>query len=120
MIVFEGLDENERFAVRRDVEVSPAELEAYALLRGAIATISGSLLFPSLGLVLISGLLAMAATRAYRDVGWVWLKLLLGVSVFEGTLVAIHGPAVRAAEMAPLSGQDRKRISALYQNQFSG
>ena len=86
--------------VLQSMTPEPTELEAYALLRGAIAKVSASLLFPSLGIVLVSGLLAMAATRAYRDVGWVWLKLLLGVSVFEGTLVAIHGPAVRAAELA--------------------
>lgn len=76
------------------------DLAGYALLRQGIAAIGQFVLFPSLGLVLTSGLLAIGINRAFHDVGWVWLKLLLGISVFEGTLVAVHGPAQRMAEQA--------------------
>ena len=75
-------------------------LEAYATARGQMALVGKWLLFPSLALVLVSGLLSMAWTDAFHTKGWVWMKLALGVSVFEGTLVAIHGPARREAELA--------------------
>ena len=42
----------------------------------------------------------MAWTDAFHGAGWVWAKLALGISVFEGTLVAIQGPARREAERA--------------------
>lgn len=77
-----------------------ATLTEYATLRRAIAGVSEWLLFPSLGMVLVSGLLAIALNRAFHDVGWVWLKLLLGVSVFEGTLIGVHGPATHLSERA--------------------
>lgn len=74
----------------------PAELFA---ARQAIAAISRYLLLPSLALVLVTGLLAIAATRAFHDAGWVWVKAVLGLSLFEATLVTI-GASTRQAELA--------------------
>ena len=76
------------------------DLVAYAAARGQMGLVAQWLLFPSLALVLVSGLLSMAWTDAFHGAGWVWLKLALGVSVFEGTLIAVQGPAVREAELA--------------------
>ena len=79
----------------------PADsLEAYASARQQIGLVAQWVLFPSLAAVLVSGLLSMAWTDAFHGAGWVWMKLALGVSVFEGTLVAIQGPARREAERA--------------------
>lgn len=78
-------------------------LIAYAAARQQIALITQCLLVPSLALVLISGLLAIAANKACMDAGWAWLKALLGVSMFEGTLVAIAGSARHAAELSALA-----------------
>lgn len=75
-------------------------LEAYASARQQIGLVAQWVLFPSLAAVLVSGLLSMAWTDAFHGAGWVWMKLALGVSVFEGTLVAIQGPARREAERA--------------------
>jgi hypothetical protein len=75
-------------------------LEAYATARIQVGLIAKWVLFPSLAMVLVSGLLSMAWTDAFHGAGWVWMKLALGVSVFEGTLVAIQGPARREAERA--------------------
>lgn len=75
-------------------------LEAYAGIRGQMGLISRWILFPSLAAVLVSGLLSMAWTDAFHSQGWVWMKLALGVSVFEGTLIAVQGPAVREAARA--------------------
>ena len=73
-------------------------LEAYAAARIQMGLIAKWILFPSLAAVLVAGLLSMAWTDAFHGAGWVWLKLALGVTVFEGTLVAIKGPARREAE----------------------
>lgn len=81
----------------------PLPLIAYAVARHQIAVITQWLLVPSLAVVLISGLLAIAANKAYVDAGWAWLKALLGVSMFEGTLVTIAGSARHAAELSALA-----------------
>ena len=86
---------------------SPHELLAYAAARQGIAAIARWLLVPSLALVLISGLLAMVANDAYMEAGWAWIKALLGLSMFEGSLVTVSGSARHAAQLAALaaSGQ---------------
>ena len=76
----------------------PTSLAEYVALRQGIGAIAKWLLLPSLGLVLVSGLLAMAFIGNYYNAGWAWLKLGLGVVVFEGTLITVQGPATRAAE----------------------
>jgi len=75
-------------------------LVAYAAVRQGIAAICQWLLVPSLALVLVSGLLAIAATNAYKDAGWAWVKALLGISVFEGTLLNVAASARQAAELS--------------------
>lgn len=76
------------------------DLVAYAAVRGQMALVAKWVLFPSLAAVLVSGLLAMAWTDAYLRAGWVWLKLAFGVSVFEGTLIGVQGPARKEAALA--------------------
>lgn len=73
---------------------------SFAAVRNGIALINKWLLTPSLLLVLVSGLLAIAATNAYKDAGWAWMKALLGVVTFEGTLLTIVGTGRKAAEQA--------------------
>ena len=92
---------------------APSELLAYATLRGAIAAVGTWVLFPSLFLVLFSGLLAMMVNRAFHNAGWAWLKFATGISVFEGTLVAIHGPARRAADEAALAVAGELEVAEL-------
>lgn len=78
-------------------------LAGYAAVRQGIAAISQWLLVPSLAIVLVSGLLAIAANRAYHDAGWAWIKALLGIVMFEGTLVTVSASARRAAELSALA-----------------
>lgn len=82
------------------VATAPTDsLAAYAAARHGIAQVSKWLLVPSLLLVLVSGLLAIIATRPYMDAGWAWIKALLGISMFEGTLLTISASTRRAAEL---------------------
>lgn len=83
---------------------SPTDsLVGYAAIRQGIAAISTWLLVPSLAITIISGRLAIAASRAYKDAGWAWTKALLGISMFEGTLLTVAASARHAAELAALA-----------------
>ena len=67
-------------------------------MMGAIAALQCLFLLTlTLTLTLIGGLMASAVTRAFQDVGWVWMKLATGISVFEGGLTAVHDAMVAGA-----------------------
>jgi len=72
----------------------------YAALRESLAVVSKWLILPSMLGVILSGLLAMALNFSYMESPWVWLKLLSGVLVFEGSLGSIDAPAQAAAELS--------------------
>ena len=79
---------------------APTSHSEYALMRGAMSGIATWIFLPSLGLVLISGLLAMALNRAYHNAGWAWAKLLTGILIFEWGFAAIQGPMQQEAELS--------------------
>jgi len=87
---------------------SPTEVLA---ARQAIASVAHYLLLPSLAGVLVTGLLSMVATRAFREAGWAWVKALLGLSLFEATLVTI-GASGRLAELTA-TGTDPSLLASL-------
>jgi uncharacterized membrane protein len=95
---------------------------SFAAVRNGIALVNKWLLTPSLLIVLVSGLLAIAATDAYKDAGWAWMKALLGVVTFEGTLLTIVGSGRKAAEQAAaaVSGQAdaMTQVSALLRTEW--
>jgi hypothetical protein len=90
-------------------------LIAYAAVRQGIAAITRWLLVPSLALVLISGLLAIAANKAYTNAAWAWLKAFLGISMFEGTLLTVGAGARQAAELSALAVSGRSDAAQLAQ-----
>ena len=82
------------------VSPPPSNLAGYALIRGAMAAVAKFVFFPSLGVTLLAGLMAIAFTRAYHNAGWAWAKLLTGILIFEGGFVYVEGPMVQDAERA--------------------
>jgi len=78
-------------------QASPAQ---YADVRQTIAAISNYILVPSLGVALVTGLVAMMVQRAFQEMRWVWLKAVLGLAMFEATLAVIQGKANYGYETA--------------------
>lgn len=81
--------------------VAPQETPAaYADVRETIAAISNWILLPSLAVVLVSGLFAMAAHGPYLEKRWVWLKAASGILMFKGVLTIVGAKADHAAVLA--------------------
>ena len=78
----------------------PSSPAGYALVRGAMGTIATWIFFPSLGLTLIAGLLAIGLNRGYHDAGWAWAKAATGILIFESGFVGVLGPMQREAEQS--------------------
>lgn len=76
----------------------PSSLAGYALMRGAMAAVSTWIFLPSLALMLVAGLLAVALNRAFQQAGWAWVKLATGILMFEYGFVGVQGPMQREAE----------------------
>ena len=77
----------------------PGSPAAFLASRDAVAAICRWILVPSLAVVLVSGLLAIAATRGYHSAGWAWVKAATGLLLFESTLVTVAA-STRQAELA--------------------
>ena len=88
--------------------------EDYARASASIADIVHYLLMPSFVLVLLSGLLAITATPAFMNAGWVWFKALLGLSVFEASLT-LSGNAQRAAQLSAQASSGQQVLEQLAQ-----
>ena len=78
----------------------PSPTQDYASFRAALAFVSGWLILPSMLVLLTSGLLAMAVHHPFQNMGWVWVKAITGLLIFEASLASIDGPADQAAEAA--------------------
>ena len=63
----------------------------FAAARQVFTAIAQYVLIPSMAVVVVSGLIAMAATRGYQDAGWAWVKAVLGISVFVATVRVVGG-----------------------------
>ena len=92
------------------LSLAPSPLTAltdYATLRGAMGAVATWIFLPSLGLVLVAGLLAIGLNRGYHDAGWAWVKLATGILIFESGFQGVQGPMQEEAERsaAALAGQ---------------
>ena len=75
----------------------------YASLRVGLDLLSSYLILPSMAVVLLSGILAMAIHFPFQNAGWVWLKAVTGILFFEATLASFDAPAARAAVATQLA-----------------
>jgi uncharacterized membrane protein len=73
-------------------------LAEYAALRTATGAVATWVFMPSLGVTLIAGLLAIAASPAFHNAGWAWVKAASGILLFESGFVGVLGPMQREAE----------------------
>lgn len=74
--------------------------QSFADARETINVICDYLLLPSLAVALVTGLLSMVVHRPFQEFRWVWLKALLGLSMFEATLGIVGSKANAAAELS--------------------
>jgi hypothetical protein len=86
--------------VLENLTPQPSALASYALFRSAMAAIATWVYLPSFLLTLVPGLLAIAATPAFLNARWVWIKAATGILIFAGGLHVL----------API--QDEARVSA--------
>lgn len=97
---------------------SSAEAPGYAPMLAAAAKIAAWIIGPSMALTVATGLLAMVATPAFQDAGWVWAKAATGILILEGGLHVL-GPlqqeAKRAAAALAEGGADAANAARLYE-----
>lgn len=77
-----------------------ATVSSYSDVRQTIAALCNYILLPSLGVALVTGLLAMAVHRPFQEMRWVWVKALLGLLMFESTFAIVQSKANTAAGLA--------------------
>jgi hypothetical protein len=105
------------------VTAPTSSVEAYAASRQVIADLCRWLLVPSLAVVIISGLLCIAINEAYKDAGWAWIKALLGISMFEGSLLTVIASARNAAALAHAAVEgagDPARLAEILRTEWGG
>jgi hypothetical protein len=66
-----------------------------------------------MAVVVVSGLIALAATRGDLGAGWAWVKALLGLSVFEATLLLVGSGRTQAELAAATAAADAALVDAL-------
>jgi hypothetical protein len=98
-----------------NLTAKPALPAEFMAARHLYASIAQYIVIPSMAIVVVSGLIALAATRGFIDSGWAWVKALLGLSVFEATLVIV-GSSRRETELA-LVVSDTSMIDAMLRSE---
>jgi len=92
-------------------------------LRKAIVAIHNWLLFPSLAVVLVSGLAAMAEHYPFAQARWVWAKAVTGIALFEGAPVTVIGTGRKVAELTATAvdaAPDPSVLAALLRAEWLG
>lgn len=83
-----------------------ASASEFASARQVLAAIAEYVLIPSMAVVVVSGLIAMMATRGYQDAGWAWVKAVLGISVFVATVRLVGASSKQAELVAAVTDPD--------------
>ncbi|MEM6410911.1 MAG: hypothetical protein AAF683_05200 [Pseudomonadota bacterium] len=78
----------------------PETPAGYLGLRQSISALSNYIILPSFVLVAASGILAMVVHEPFINKGWVWLKAMTGILLFEATLGIVGSKASVAKQKA--------------------
>lgn len=78
----------------------PTDVAGYAQMRAAMLGVADWVYLPSLLIVLVSGLLAVALRPAFIHSGWVVVKVAFSILLFEQGLIAVHGPLDAEARLS--------------------
>ncbi len=89
--------------------------EHFVVARQTFGAIARYVVFPSLAGVLFTGLLAIGANRGFHDAGWAWVKALLGLTVFEATLLTVGGSRRQSELLA--AAADPSQLATLLQSE---
>ena len=93
---------------------APGEaLEIYSAQRQTMGSISSLVLMPSLLITLLFGLASMAAVPGFHSAPWAWGKLATTVLMLEGSLLGIHSPMKKEAELAASAVADNALVGEL-------
>jgi fermentation-respiration switch protein FrsA (DUF1100 family) len=85
--------------------------------RHIFAAIARYMLVPAMAVVTVSGLIALTATRGYREAGWAWLKALLGMNVFAATLLLAGSAGNQGEIAAAVSAADLDTVQRLLRSE---
>ena len=72
----------------------------YADTRKAISVLCDVMLVPSMALALVSGFISMLAHKPYQQKGWVWVKALTTIGIFEATMAVVQSKSTFAADVS--------------------
>jgi len=75
--------------------------------------VSRWMLLPGMITMIVSGLISMIVGPGFYNAGWAWAKMAMGLSVFEGTLLTLQGPAQQAGDLARAFLMDPETADAL-------
>lgn len=100
-----------------NLTTSVVSADEFLAARQIFNAIAQFILVPSMAVVVLSGLIALAATRAYRDAGWAWLKAVLGVSVFAATLLVVGAAGQQAQLAAAATAADLATLQSLLRSE---
>ena len=93
----------------------------YAQILLATSEIAAWIIGPSMVLTIVSGLLAMVATPAFQDAGWVWTKAATGLLILQAGL-HILGPIQEEAKRAAgelARSADPASASSLFESELN-
>lgn len=93
-----------------------ASSSEFATARQLFAVIAQYVLIPSMAFVVVSGLIAMMATRGYQDAGWAWVKAVLGISVFVATVRLVSSDS-KQAELVAAVAADPSALDAMLRSE---